>query len=821
MQQGFPYSYRKSCGQGASARNAFTVKLLLKGLMTMPEAKGLPEQKPRTGAPAKAAIPPEIRLLADVVIQLNILKKNLAIYPDGHHLITQSTAAALQALEKNFLANPTITIGASKETLFLGGRRIETKNPTFRDVAATLSRLGIAAVFFSHGIQEEELLKLLRMLSMRPANVRDRGGISAIATEAGLKHVRIKLLDYSMFRATEEAEIKGPSESPQPADLITGSDLWGRFTRGFNTGPKKVLAAASRHENGGELVESGILDSGAPVIAQGGGDGMLQQGTELDENAEDALSPGKIVQQLNDGTLAVELALENYAEVLAHFAGMGFQRSLLGKESLRFFERMNVILHNLKPAIRERFLNAAQKNLLLMPDDDSREELLKCFPTDLAAEMLGIADLDGNQLSPALHKLMVKLSAVQDDIADSGLQRSTVSSRDALPFMDALQILPKREDYERHMTDDYAEQLNDMQTAPTVIAAPEDFNLDEHLQSLGRQSLDMHIGRVLIALMDQDIESSSYHDFTQKVIELVPALLDAGSFRPMFIIFSTLRQHAVNKQEADIRALAKMAIQIFYEPAFVRQLVSQLAEAGDDASGDLLALLQETGQQVIPELIDLYANELTTAGSQRLFDLLCSFENLSVDVALTRLHHRSFHYVRNLLQLIKAAGDPSVITTIRPLLKHQDRQIRHEALEVLLHFKDPGAIATLRQQLRTRNMAEVSRAVLMIHTYRLQGFNTELLSLIKIFMLFHRDMMLNCMVLQALGELGDASVLPSLQKIARARLTLSPGNLKKTKLALYESLASYPQGVAVKDIAAIGLRSGNEQIRRLCSSLGA
>ena len=91
-------------------------------------------------------------------------------------------------------------------------------------------------------------------------------------------------------------------------------------------------------------------------------------------------------------------------------------------------------------------------------------------------------------------------------------------------------------------------------------------------------------------------------------------------------------------------------------------------------------------------------------------------------MALTRLHHRSFHYVRNLLRLIKAAGDPSVIKSVRPLLTHPDRQMRHEALEVLLHFKDPGAIATLRNQLRTKNMAEVSRAVLMIHNYRLPGF---------------------------------------------------------------------------------------------------
>lgn len=792
--------------------------------MTMHEEKDAPEQKTqRSAPPPKAAIPAEIKLLADLVTQLNILKKNLAIYPEGHHLISQSTDACLAALEKSFHVNPVITIGASKENLFLGGRRIETKNPVFRDFAATLNRLGITALFFSQGIDAQELQRLQRLLSLRPEDVRARGDITPFVEEAGFEHVRLKLLDYSVFRATEEAEIKGPGEPPKPPDILPGSDLWQRFTRGVRAGMKKGSggpAAESRHEGGGGLLAAGVDDSDMPVVMRGGGDGSLQYGTEFDDNADDAdLSPGMIVRKLNDGSLAVELALESYADVLAQFSGTGFRRSLLGKESLRFFDRMNIILHNLKPNIRERFLKAAQKNILLMADQESMEELLKCFPVDLAAEMLGIADLEGKELSPALHKLMARLSAVHEGITEAGDKLTSLSSRDTGSFMDALKILPQREQYEKHMTADYAQQLSDLNEAPS-IAPPADFALDEHLESLSRQSLDMHIGRVLIALMDQDIDSAVYHDFTQKVIELVPALLDAGSFRPMQIIFSTLRQHADHKPQADVRALAKMAIQIFYEPAFVRQMVAQLAEAGDDASSDLLTLLRETGQQVIPELIDLYANEQTVEGSRRLFELLCSFGQLAVEVAVTRLHHRSFHYVRNLLRLIKSAGDESVIKQVRPLLKHPDRQLRHEALEVLLHFKDPGAIATLRQQLRSRDKAEVSRAVLMIHEHRVAGFNEQLLGLISVYMPFERDTALNCMVLQALGELGDAAVLPSLQKIARTRFSLAPGNLRKTKIALFESLALYPKA-AVKELVDMGQRSGNEQIRQACRAIGA
>jgi HEAT repeat protein len=771
----------------------------------------------------KAPIPPEIKQLADLVILLNILKKNLAIYPAGHHLIAQSTGATIEALEKCFLMSPVVTIGAVKDSLYVGGRRIEGKSTVFRDFALSLTRLGINSLSLGKGLGQEELLRLQRLLSMRPEDVRAQGDIASLAEEAQLLHVKIKLVDYSIFRSSEEDVIKGPSEQKPADQLKFGADIWDQFIKGLGanrrnggggTGPAARAADGGGGFSAGEGV--GPIDSGTLLGAQGGGDGVLKAGTELNEGAlDEELSPGMIVRMLNDGTLPVEQAVQSYADVLAQFAGMGFQRTMLGKEALRFFDRMNIILHNLKGGIRNRFLKAAFKHLSMLPGQDDMEELLKCFPADLAAEMMGVADHEGQNLSPSLQKLMLKFSAVQDGMTEQEAMASAPPAGSALPLMDALQILPKRENYEKHMTSDYVQQLDAMGQDTQDIQPPPEFSLDEHLQSLGKQSLDMHIGRVLIALMDQNIDPAAYHDFTQKVIELVPELLDAGSFRPMFVIFSTLRQHIASKEQADIRALAKMALQIFFEPAFVMQMVAQLAEAGDDASSDLLDMLRETGQQAIPELLDLYANNQSAEGGRRLFELLCSFGSPVVDVALTRLYNRSFSYVRNLLRFIKAAGDASVLPQVRPLLKHSDLDLRHEALEVLLTFKDQGAVAALRQQLRSQNAVEIAQAVRLIHAYRVAGLGAELLRLIKIFMPFESDTVLNCQVLHALGEVGDPALLQPLQKIAQARLTIFPGNLRKTKRALFESLQFYPQAAA-RELLDIGLRSGDERIRKIC-----
>jgi len=797
--------------------------------MTTHDEKSVNFPKAQPAQQGKGAVPAEIKLFADLVIFLNILKKNLAIYPAGHHLTSQSTDAAITALEKCFKLSPVITIGAVKEDLFVGGRRLEGKSSVFRDVALSFTRLGISSISLARGIGPDELVLLQRLLSMRAEDVRAQGDISSVIVAAGLHNVRIKLFDYSIFRPTDEDVIKGPSAHQPEENFKAGADIWESFISGLRAGRRAGgggVAPEFHAEGGAGGFASGVsggggIEGGSASGDQGGGDGALASGTELDEGADaEDLSPGMIVRMLNDGTLPVEQALQSYAAVLTHFAGTGFQRHVLGKDALRFFDRMNIILHNLKEGIRDRFLKTALKHISLMSDRDDMEELLKCFPDDLAAEMMGLVSHEGRNLSPALQKLMLKFSAVQDGMTDEELQAAEPPSSTVLPFFDAMQILPNREKYEQHMTADYASLLTDLGQAPEAIQPPAEFSLDEHLKSLGNQDLDMHIGRMLIALMDQDIEVSAYHDFTQKVIELVPALLDAGSFRPMFVIFSTLRQHTVNKDQADARTLAKMALQIFYEPEFVRQMVALLAEVGDDASSDLLDMLRETGQQAIPELLDLYADNQSSEGNHRLFDLLCAFGTPVIDLALTRLYNRNFYYVRNLLRFIKAAGNAAVISHVRPLLKHSDRDLRYEALEVLLKFKDQAAVAALRQQLRSPDPAEVTQAVLMIHTYRVAGLGGELLRLVKIFMPFERDTVLNCMVMHALGEVGDPAVAGPLQKIARARLTLFPGNLRKTKAALFESLRAYPQAV-VRELTDIGLRSGNEQIQKICRGLTA
>ena len=70
--------------------------------------------------PAEREVPIDTGLLSDAVIELNISRKNVSIYPPGHIQITMSLDRAYEVLIKLFEIRQEMTLGVAKDTLFVG-----------------------------------------------------------------------------------------------------------------------------------------------------------------------------------------------------------------------------------------------------------------------------------------------------------------------------------------------------------------------------------------------------------------------------------------------------------------------------------------------------------------------------------------------------------------------------------------------------------------------------------------------------------------------------------------------------------------------------
>ncbi len=116
-------------------------------------------------------IPLDARLLSDAIIELNISRRNVSIYPRDHPSVDKSLSKAFEYMQKLFELRPEITLAIARDTLIIDDYYLDKKNPVYREFALNLSRMNIAHVTFITGLTKDELYEFHRFISGRMGEV--------------------------------------------------------------------------------------------------------------------------------------------------------------------------------------------------------------------------------------------------------------------------------------------------------------------------------------------------------------------------------------------------------------------------------------------------------------------------------------------------------------------------------------------------------------------------------------------------------------------------------------------------------------------------
>jgi hypothetical protein len=116
-------------------------------------------------------LPIDARLLSEAVIELNISRRSVGLYPPEHPILKSSIEKAFELLRKLFELRSSITLGIAKDTLVIDEYTLDKKNPVFREFALSLHGKGIAAVTFDSALEVGELVSLHELITMREGPV--------------------------------------------------------------------------------------------------------------------------------------------------------------------------------------------------------------------------------------------------------------------------------------------------------------------------------------------------------------------------------------------------------------------------------------------------------------------------------------------------------------------------------------------------------------------------------------------------------------------------------------------------------------------------
>jgi HEAT repeat protein len=728
-------------------------------------------------------LPLDTRLLSEAVIELNISRKNVGIYPAGHIQITRSIDRAFELLLRLFEVRPEMTLGVAKDTLLVGQDYLDRKNPVYRDFALSMNQQGIAAVTFISGLDKGELVKFHRILTTKPEDIRASGSIEAVMSASGIQHIRIMAINYDGFHVTEEKEIFKPAAK---AAATSGGDVWQDFVSLLSTGT---------------------------LAGQG-------QGVSL-KDAEH-VDPAELARLLNERKLDPTAAIQSYDRIISsHVRGAAEKKDLTHEQS-KTLASLNALIKDLNPELRKQFLSVAFQRASSSATPAGAEEVVGGLTDDMVIEMLAQANVEGREISPTLTGLVGKLAYAhgQTDVPAEQRKEWLKQGRGGLsaPLIlpEHMQKLFDREKYEEYVSADYEAMLKQMTETPVVVTG--EFSLEEHAKTLEDSHLDFQIGRALVAFMEENIDEEDYKEFAAKLVAIAPQFLESGNFELLFDISDTLRRHASEKPLPGIQAAAEEARKIFADPEFILKALHAFEIWMKDKGQEAANLIQSLGPDVIPGLMDIFSRDESLGGRRVLFNLLCLFGEPAIGEAQKRLGDPRAYYVRNLLIFIRRAGTVASIPHIKPLLQHKELSVRMEALSTLLRFKDPGSVKFLRDAILSDDPDVASQAVSLAGQFRVVNVTEDVLARIKRVILFEADYQWNAEIIKALGEIGDPRAIPDLEKLARANWPLYPQSRLKFKETLFESLGRYP-GERIANLLRIGAGLNSEKIKRACKKL--
>lgn len=295
----------------------------------------------------------DAKLLADAVIELNISRRSVGLYPGTHPITRQSLGNAFGTLRKIFEIRSSITLGVAKDVLMVDDYTLDKKNPVYREFAGSLHDRGIASVTFSAGLEEEELLSFHELIS--DSDLPAGQALLQLDQYKRLRHIRMNPVDASRFTFVEGVK-KKPKDS--------GRATWEEY----------VFA----------LLEGRLAGDGA-------------EGVILN------IPPDDLAALLNNYTSVDE---QGYDRVITTYLSRKGRKGL-NRESLN---RFMSLVENLNPGLREQFLSRAFQHPL-MNQKETAELLDQITPDDMNMLM----DIFQKQVNmpESLRNLVDKLSAVR------------------------------------------------------------------------------------------------------------------------------------------------------------------------------------------------------------------------------------------------------------------------------------------------------------------------------------------------------------------------------------------------------------------------
>ncbi len=699
----------------------------------------------------RAKLPLDVKLLADVVVDMNLWRRSIGIYPPEHPAIKNAIERTSQNFEKLFAIRASITLGIAKDALIIDEVTLDRGNLVFKEFAKILHAKAISAITFSAGLKQEELVRFHELITAQGGPM---GKELAELAQKDIAHVTFTPLDMNSFFFVEGTQ----------RDEASGEGIWENYVQG-------ILEGRLFGDQG-----PGILSVPVETIA-------------------DAVNTG-----ISDAS-----GEEFYDRVITAYLGKKDQ-SRMGREA---FDKFFSFLDRIRPEIRRQFVT--RTGARLSAEIGKVENIFSEMTIESFQKVAELLTEQASFIPPTLKNLIDKLASIKQmktSYFDFFYQQSAVL--DDIEISDDVVTLFGEDHFQAYVNKEYQQELERMLKAK----GRENDVVSLFSKECEEEAVDSTALAVMLELLYADfITSADYLTIVTKLSEFMNFFVETGRFEEILEAYNTLSSHALSGKFT--HEAASTVEYFFHSPEFIARLITAFNLYGRREREGAVRLARALRRSVTDPLLDALAEEQDSGKRRFLLSVLEGIGSDVVPYAVKKLDDDRWYVIRNMLSLIRNCNGKKEAERIRKFVKHQNIEVRIEALRTLLAFGTADAVPYLKTCLQSGEADMRQGAIKLAGNFRVRDAVPHLIALIAKRDLLGAEASYKRDIVRSLGEIGDSQAIDALLKIYGSWSVFNRKGLEELKVAIFRNLQNYPPEAARK-LIDVGRSSKNEEIRSLC-----
>jgi len=698
-------------------------------------------------------MPLDAKLLSYAIIELNISRHNVAIYPKEHPSVERSLNKAFKFLKQLFELRPEITLAIAKDIIIIDNYHLDKKNPVYREFALALNKMNIAHVTFKTGITKDELYRFNSFLAEKTEDLTVTN-FNKILNKYNLIHINIGTVDYSKFSI----------EDRKPDHKTDKVPLWERFVYG--------------------LLE-----------------GNLQSGKAADEIGN---IPPEILAEILNKASGSGLREEAYDKVIATYLRSSSENIFSGQNIKRLLELVN----RLGPELKKQVLSSSVKTF--SNDSNSSYTVFKEINIDEIEKFFDVVNEQRIAIPHHLMDLIDKLShGVQNSSDTIYIDEDELEDDELLPSNLTEFFSDNNDKQIETFVDD-----NDLQEINNLLhfdaSGLKSSHLMEFENEFNEDLMEKRFNQIILEMMQSEIVSEEeYQSFINIIKGQTESLLWVGQFDQFLEILKVIE---LNIALYRFDAINSEIIQYYHSPEFIVTLIDSFRILGRQKRKEVSMICDYYDKKIIPYLMNALAEEDSLLIRRFLMELIKQFGEKVIPEALRRLADDRWFVKRNMLYILVETDSKEIIDHIKPFCRHENLKVSIPAIKCLLNAGDKYAKDLIREYLDSKSKELFEQAVALSGTFKIKEVVGDLIRLIKKQEMTGDDILNKIPIVRALGDIGDPQAVDALRELLSGKTIFFKSVSDQLKAEIYLTLKKYPYE-SVKDLVKAGLVSKNDLIR--------